>query len=239
VAVGYGTFQSTATWTATPLTISVNLTGVAGLWVGVIQVGGVTDEAGTLTIGASTISRTSGASATQQVNGAGGSVGRVYSFLIGTGLPSGTQTLAITQSGSTLKQMGVCAITAAQDVEEAAVNGLSSTNVTNPTLSLAPGAGVTTVSFSAAHIADFIGGHTPGTGCTDLLAVGDGSHTKAWERRTSVDTTSPFTHGWNYNNDDICAVAVAVKESAVPADNTTRLAVAGMFSPDLLPGMWH
>lgn len=141
----------------------------------------------------------------------------VYIYFLGAGVPTGAQTVVVTVSGATLKQAVAATQTAGADCEvdtSAGVTGL----LTNPSIVLATTAGMTTAVYGVAHISEAAALVSVAAGCTEIHeSNGTGANdVNSMLRLTALGTGGNQTVGWTYNNDQIAAAAVAVREAVAP-----------------------
>lgn len=137
-----------ATWTHTPVSTP------RGVFVAVVQGGATGDQVTAVTYGGVSMTRVrSDINATAEL-------GRTYLYFLGTGIPTGAQTVSVTSSGTTPKYAVSFTFTASADTYVIASNGADAGVVANPSL---------TVTFPATYAgwagvaAHFYGGAAPVT----------------------------------------------------------------------------
>jgi hypothetical protein len=143
-----------------------------------------------------------------------GEVGSVVFYLLGTGVPTGAQTVTFDKVASATTFGGCITLTGAADVElvdsDTTINSDSSANP-SITLSLSGRTSFAAIGFFSGQGADT--GITPLSGWTSRA---EHDFTPSTAGIYSYDTvgTSDVTAGWTQTADDAFAVAVAVSEEA-------------------------
>lgn len=141
--------------------------------------------------------------------------GRTYIYTLGSGVPTGTQTLSVDKTeGTTTLHIVVLTLDAAGDLTFVDSDGINE-NVANPTVTLQYG-GQECMSFGALYW----GGATPpgatgiASGCTEIHNV-DFVAFIAEEIRQTTAGTSDFTIGYTtLATDDVAFSAVALTDAA-------------------------
>lgn len=173
VAAGTGNLS----WTHTPVGTP------RGVLVLIAQNVGTTDEVTGVTYGGVAMREVQGS---PLLHTAGSEDGALYGYFLGTGIPTGAQTVAVTVSGSSSKRAVCYSVTASTDVEVEATTTKDASSGTNPFMAIATSTGVTT--FIAGVIHSGIGAVSSiaaAAGYTDVLEHDYGSQCASWTRRTS------------------------------------------------------
>lgn len=139
----------------------------------------------------------------------------IHAFFAGSGLSGGTQTVAITKSGSNPCLAGAWSVTTASNAPEvqASDNDIDSAAVVDPSGTIAL-SGVTCLVLQA-----FCSGQgaitsiTPPTGWTSDGEDDAGSVTVGWYRYDTIGS-SDVTYGWTQTSDDAFGIAIALTEPA-------------------------
>ena len=141
-----------------------------------------------------------------------GEDGGTHCFFLGSSIPTGTLTIAVTTSGTaTTKIAGAITLTAGADTEVVDTASVISNADDNPATTLALG-GATC--FCAIGAWSGIGtGTTPFTDWTEKLDHDFGNQTGTIKTYDIVGTTD-VTAGYTAGSDDVAMIAIAVKESA-------------------------
>jgi len=173
--------------------------------------GGSGDEVSAVTYGGVAMSRVASAADTA------GELQRVYAYFLGTGIPTGAQTVTVTYSGASATRILYCiTVTAAADTEVDASN-VAEEDQADPDITVATTA--STNCFVSGVIASGLSTHTnlsAGTGYTELDLTDVGSNATHVQRRTSNSTGGNVSVLWDTAaiSDDVAAIGVAIKESA-------------------------
>ena len=137
--------------------------------------------------------------------------GRSYFYFLGSGIPSGTQTVSISHTGSSdVKHTTVASVTAAADTEIGGAGGWSE-NITNPAVTLGryqEGLGFVVVYSGTPNVSDL----TPLTGMTAISDNDYGAFMSRFDRETTA-STGAFPIGYTTAlNDDVALCAVSIQE---------------------------
>lgn len=142
--------------------------------------------------------------------------GRVYTYFLGSSVPSGAQTVEVTVSGSSLKVAGCVTVTGAYDI---LISDTSTTQGTlaNPNVTVTVGAAVTGYVIAALHSAESISGDlSVGSGATQVLEQDFGAQHAGMLRRNSTDTAGDVTVGWtDAVAEDSAIVGVVLREALI------------------------
>lgn len=211
MAVAFQTAPASAAGTGN-LTISASPTAsTRGLVVFVIENDGV-DGVTSVNIGGVDIPEVSGSPNEH----AAGEAGTVHAFFLGSGIPTGSQTITVVVSDAGNKRALAYLLTAAADTEIAAVNtSINSSSLANPSSTLALGGRSCWVGMGLHSGQQATSGITPSAGWTSNLEFDFGSQQCAWYRFNTVGT-SDVTVGWTQTAEDAVAIAVAVAEVLGP-----------------------
>jgi hypothetical protein len=146
----------------------------------------------------------------------GGEQGAVYEYFLGSGIPTGKQTVKITTSASIKRYATVVTLTASANTESLAVGGVSNDSLANPSFEIAAPA-----SREAFIYGGLVSGHenpanvTPNGSYTQVLEVGElGSTNELINhiRRTSNSSGGTVTVSWTATAENTCAAGIAVGE---------------------------
>lgn len=143
-----------------------------------------------------------------------GETAGVWAFFLGASVPTGTQNVAITGSGSISVSVCVITYTGAADCEVAASNtSINSDSVENPSSTLALGGSECAVAIGFFSGQGAVGGITPLTGWTSRAERDFGAQTAGFYTYDTVGTTD-VTIGWTQTADDALCIGVAIREQA-------------------------
>jgi hypothetical protein len=209
VAAGTGNLS----WTHTPVGTP------RGVIVLIVQdeAGGATDDITSVEYGGVLMTR---ADAILHVNGT--EDGSLYAYFLGSGIPTGAQTVLVTVSGATSKRAVAITVTAAADTAVEDTATLDSASDSAPDVDLITGAGVECFIAGAMHS----GENNPaniddGADYTTILEHDFGNASCNWCRRTSNSTGGTVNINWTNSVNEAGVVAIAVKEAG--AATVTRL----------------
>ena len=137
--------------------------------------------------------------------------GRSYLYFLGAGVPTGTQTVSISHTGSgDTKHTTVASVTAASDVEIGGAGGWSE-NITNPAVTLGryqEGLGFVVVYSGTPNVADL----TPLANMSTISDNDYGAFMSRFDRETTA-STGAFPIGYTTAlNDDVALCAVSIQE---------------------------
>lgn len=147
------------------------------------------------------------------VLGTTGEAGGLFGYFLGSGIPTGTQSVAIDAvDGSGTKRAYVFHLTAAADTEVEDTKTLDQI-VANPSVTLVTGSGVETWIGAALHSGqDAVADITKGSDYTSVQELDFGTHVTDIVRRTSIATGGNVTVDWTAASEDAQILAVAVRE---------------------------
>lgn len=172
-----------------------------------------------------------------------GNTGTVMLWFLGAGIPTGSQTVAITTTTASATRATITTLTAGGDctVDTTVAGDIpSAAPIQNPSLTLTfTGTLDTAACFYALHSSNGTVENTPQAGSTQQFpttwAIGGASG--LWGRKVIASAAST-TMGWSTASTiQGPHVALAVKEVAV-ADNTTKPGMAGEYDPHLVARAW-
>lgn len=195
----------THTWDHTPVGTP------RGVMVFVVQrAAGGADEVTGVTYGGQALTRIDFAS-----DPAGETV-KAWSYFLGTGIPTGTQSVVVSAAGATVALRCACVTATAGADTEVAANGKIEADVDDPAIVLATGAGVSTVVAGAisSGVGD-VANIAPNTGYTDIVEFDFAAQVGSIIWRDAVATGGNVTIGWATSaEEDVAAVGLAIKEVA-------------------------
>lgn len=160
-----------------------------------------------------------------------GEFGVVSTWLLGSGVPTGAQTVAITVSDTVTSKSATCTtLTAAANIELNASVALTGDAVANPSTTLGLG-GISSLVMLHCH-----SGQAAVTGCTPLAGWTSQYEFDAGSAQSihySYDTvgTADVTVGFTQTADDVIMLAVAYKEAA--ASGPTLLTASDTLTPSV------
>ena len=169
-----------------------------------------TDEFTSATYGGTSMSEVSGSP--NVLTGTGHEGGDITVFFLGSSVPTGAQTVAVTVSGTGVKTCAAVSLTASTDTEVVDSDGtINSVVLDNPSVTLSLGSRV-----SFAVVAVFSGLNnltniTPLTGWTGRFEEDFGSDVAGWYTYNTIGSTD-VTAGWTQAGNDALMIAVAVSE---------------------------
>lgn len=198
VAAGTGNLS----WTHTPVGTP------RGVLVYVVQNTGASSQVSSVTYGGVSLSQVSGS---PNVHGTG-EPGVVSAWFLGSGVPTGARTVAVTVSGTASKRAVCFTVTAADDTSVQATNvSINSDSVANPSSTLLLGGVPCWVSEGFHSGQNAVSGITELSGWTAYLEHDFGNQTAGWYRYNTVGS-SDVTVGWTQTADDAVCIAVALRE---------------------------
>lgn len=187
---------------------------VAGVIVGVVYPSGA-NQVSAVTYGGVTVPLLAVSSKTAAEAGSA----RLY--FLGSGLPSGNQTVAVTVSGSASKTAFCMTVTAAGAVDVVAVNAsINSGSQSNPSVTLALGGRTSWCAILLKSGQDALSGISPSSGWSGGFEVDFGNDTGGIYKYDTVGS-SDVTAGWTQTADDANAVAIALAEANTGTDSAT------------------
>lgn len=187
----------------------------------IVLIGGTaeTNEITAVTYGGVALSAVSGSPNAK----ATGETGIVQAFFLGSGVPSGAQTVAYTTSGSTVTHQGYCVtVTATASTEVVATNvAINSDSQADPSSTLGL-SGRTCFCCELIYSGQAaIASITPFSGWTSQHEAAASGDTLAYYTYDTVGS-SDVTVGWTQTADDALMIAVAVSEVAGRVTKNTR-----------------
>ena len=194
---GTGDISWTHTPVGTPRAVIVFIAGIAGA-----------DEVSGVTYGGVAMTEMTGSPNTKIT----GETGAVYGYFLGSSIPTGAQTVAMTSTAANLKSIAAITLTGGADTEIVDVDAtINSDSVENPSVTLSL-AGRT--SFCAIVIysgQDAVTSITPLTDWTSRLEQDAGTEVVGYYTYNTIGSTD-VTAGWTQAAEDAIAIAVAVSE---------------------------
>lgn len=164
----------------------------------------------------------------------GGETGSTYCYFLGSGIPTGAQTVSVDTTGAGGFVLGYSiTLTASADTEVVDSDGtINSTASANPSVTLSLGGRTcfAAIAFLSGH--DAVGSITQLSGWTNRDESDTGTRQIACYTYDTIGTTD-VTAGWTQTSEDAVAMAIAVAEvAAVNATLSAALATAtGAQSP--------
>lgn len=174
----------------------------------VVQNAAGTDEVSSVTYGGTSMTEVSGSPNLH----ATGETGVVYAYFLGSGIPSGAQTVDVNVSGAASKRAVAYTLTANADTEIVDSDGtITSNSQSNPsaTLSLSSRTSWGGIAFHSGQNA--VSGTTPLGSWTGDLEHDFGPQVAGWYRFNTIGT-SDVTAGWTQTAEDAVMIGVAVSE---------------------------
>lgn len=168
----------------------------------------------------------------------GGEPAVTYGYHLGSAIPTGAQTVAVTVSGGTDAKRAVCvSVTAAGDTEVQDTTTIQSNALTDPSGTLSLGA-VSCFCWEAFYSGlGSAGGITPLTGWTSRDEHDFGVDMAGFYTYDTVGTAD-VTIGYTASSDDCNLIGVAIKET-VPAGHPATKRMGGVeFAHRIGKGVW-
>ena len=153
-----------------------------------------------------------------------GEDGGAHCFFLGSSIPAGTLTIAVTTSGSTTtKYAGAVTLTASQDTSVVDTNNLISNNTatTSVTLSLGSVSSFCMIGFWTGLNAP--GNYAPLTGWTSRNETDFGNQCGGIYTYDTVDTADVTAGYSNSGGDDVALHAIAVRENAAAGGSAAQV----------------
>lgn len=212
-AIGTGNLS----WTHTPVGTP------KGVIVFIVQTGGITDEITSVTYGGVSLSAVSGSPLF--VN-AGAEDGTVYAYFLGSGIPAGSQTVAVNVDGTGSIKDAVCTtVTAATSTT--AVIASDYIDYTEVGTTATPSLSISVPAFKTAYVAaalftgeGVLSSLSVGAGCTQIQETDFGSSAAGYLRRTSIEVgATSAACSWTLGSSDeagIFGLAVGEPLQTVP-----------------------
>jgi len=213
IGTGTGTIEGTHTPSGTP----------RGVVVAIVQDGSA-EEVTAVTYG--------GVALTKQVfkGQATAEAGSAQFWFLGSGVPTGAQTVKVTVSGSNTRAVTCMTLTGSEDLAVAATGSTAAESATNPSVSLETG-NLETVAYGATFSGEQASGVGVGAGLTQLTEgqLTTVSTTYNTLRRTE-NPTANTTVSWTYSNDEAASVGIAVKEASKEPEKLPEVRGVGAIS---------
>jgi len=140
-----------------------------------------------------------------------GEPGCVYVYFIGSGIPTGAQTVVVNVSGSSTKRAGAITLTGLGNTFMVASDTSVNADAANPTRTLNLNNNNSFVAEVFHSGQNAVGSITPFSGWTSRLEHDYGSQTAGWYTYNTVGSAN-VSVGWTQGNDDAAMVALAVSE---------------------------
>lgn len=166
-----------------------------------------------------------------------GETGASYIYFLGSGIPTGAQTVAVSIGAGTFTRQAVCAtMTASNNTEVDAYGTVVNANITNPSITLATTAATTTSIYGVDWSGDSPASTIVPAGETEITETGVLAGTFSFIRRDALGGGGNIAVSWTYNSDEAAAAAIAVREAtaatherSVALGASASLAVSGTF----------
>lgn len=160
-----------------------------------------------------------------------GEVGAAFIYFLGSGIPTGAQTVAVSiGAGVFTRQAVCCTMTAAADTAVDQYATVVNANATNPSVSLATTAATTTSIYGLDWSGDSAAATSPAADLTEIVETTVGGATLSFVRKTALGSGGTIAVAWTYSNDEAAAAAVAVKESAAAAKSLVTQSKARRYA---------
>lgn len=165
-----------------------------------------------------------------------GEDGSVYTYFLGSNIPTGAQAIAATVANAQAKIGRSISLTAAADTEVVDSDGtINSDSVTDPSVTLSLGGRASFCAIVLNSGGDNIAAITPLTGWTSRGESDTGLEVWGWYTYDTIGTAD-VTAGWSQTTEDACAIAIAVSEVQASTANrirfpaqTSAMGVGGML----------
>lgn len=155
---------------------------------------------------------------------AGAEHAAAYGYFLGSGIPTGVQSVVVSVTGAESKRAVCYTVTATADVEIEDTSTLNSASSTSPAVTLTTGAGVETWCAGVLVSAQNDPAFTKGADYTATGTHDFGTSSAGWERRTANASGGNVTLDWTGNlGNEAGILGVALKQSA--SVSTTKLAM--------------
>jgi hypothetical protein len=216
---GTGDISWTHTPVGTPRGVIVIVLGVSG-----------TDGVSGVTYGGSAMTEVTGSPNLKASTELAG----VYVYFLGTSIPTGAQTVAMTSANVHLKSISAITLTADADTEvvdsDATIN---SDSAADPSVTLSLGGRTAFAAIGLVSGQDAVTGITPLTDWTSRLEQDAGAVTVGHYTYDTIGSTD-VTAGWTQTAEDATAIALAVSEVAGGGDPEGRLLFGKLIGGGLL-----
>lgn len=200
-------------------TISVTHTPVGtpkGVLLLLVQYVSATAQVSTVTYGGVSMTQVS----TSPADGTGlTDAGMTYAYFLGSGIPTGAQTVEVTVSNSANKRFNVFTITGAADTEVVDSEAVVTDSVANPSTTLSLGGRDSWVAVGFGNEHNAVPSISPLSGWTDTGEVDFGLSVAGYYRYNTV-STSDVTAGYTATANDSWMMAVAISEVAASAETS-------------------
>ena len=216
----------TLTWTHTPVGTP------RGVQVFVVQNTGAADEVSGVTYGGVAMTETSDSPLLKAAAEDGG----VYSYFLGSSIPTGAQTVEVTVTGATTKAAVAITITAAADTTVQDTATISSDSATNPSVTLSLGSNTCFCAIGFMSGQASVGNITPSASWTSRYEFDFTSQTCGFYTYDTIGS-SDVTAGWTQTADDAISIAVAITEGA-GGGGGGDVAVAAVSTPFVTYEVW-
>jgi hypothetical protein len=211
MAVVYDTFSNVAagtgdlSWTHTPVGTP------RGVLVYIIYAS-TTNQVSSVTYGGVAMSEVSSSPMVKP----SGEVGTVHGYFLGSGIPTGAQTVSVTVSGSTSKRAGCYTITADRPTYVVDTSTLRADSQANPSVTVS--ISVTSfVSMGFLSGQDTASGISPNLGWAASLEDAVLSYSRGWYKFDTYPSAD-IACGWTQTADDAIALAVAISEDLINSE---------------------
>lgn len=179
-----------------------------GIVVMVSQIGSKADQVSSVTYGGVAMTEVAGSPNIL----ATGEVDVVYTYFLGSSIPTGAQTVSVTVSGAANKLANSYSLTALTDTEIVDVDAtINSAAQENPSVTLSLGGRTSWASINLLSGQNDITGITPLAGWTSNGETDGGLVTLGTYRYNTIGTAD-ITAGWTQTSDDALAITLAVSE---------------------------
>lgn len=156
---------------------------------------------------------------------AGGQLSTAHGYHLGSGIPTGPQTVVVSVTGAFNRGACCKTVTAAGDTAVDSSSTGNGAGVTNPTLTVTTVAADTVV-YAGAGITENTAAVSVTAPDISLNQTGNTNETQIFARNSVNGTTGAVTIGWTFNNDSWAGVIVALKEVTVVATTPPELTMA-------------
>jgi hypothetical protein len=203
--------QSAEFTTATPFTFSHTPVGIPkGILVAITRTGAATDYVSAVTYGGLAMTRT------QFASDAAGEPGSAYLYFLGSGIPTGTQTVSISTDGNAGAKRATCVSVTAWHDTRVVASGLLGGDQADPQIALDGGIDAVlryAFIFSGQNLSSALT-EVNGTRIHDQSFAGG---TKVSVGLVGTSATGSVTVGWTSTIEDVAMVAAAIDD---PVDQT-------------------
>lgn len=206
---------STISWTHTPVGTP------KGIFVGTTEQGTITNDVVSATYGGVAMTKVS------QVTVDGGEDGTSVAFYLGSGIPTGAQTVVVTLAnsfpGGNIQTYSISITAGAgKNTQLAGIGSATSTTSINPSVTITGIAGAS-YGFGVLYSGQgAVGGVTAGTGMTMRQQFDFGNDVGSAESGTAENASGDLTIGFSQTSDEAALVGVAVEEADSSAIKTVN-----------------